>query len=98
MTLLDLLITARCHIAVCYTRGRAMLMGLPIGQPTWDPFETDGPKPYLALLGRNVDNIRGKCGQKPGPICVTHIPHGTHMKQVDKDRMGSIWVAHMGLI
>ena len=62
----------------------------PIGQPTWDPYETGGQKLYGALKGRNMGKIWGKYGQDLGPILATHMrpilhignPHGTHMKQV----------------
>ena len=45
----------------------------PIGQPMWDSYETGGPKPYQALLGRNVGKIWEKCGQDLGPIWATHM-------------------------
>ena len=71
----------------------------PIGQPTWAPYETGGQKRYGALKGKNMGKIWGKCGQDLGPIWATHMrpilhignPHGTHMKQVDKNCMGPIW-------
>ena len=71
----------------------------PIGQPTWDPYETGGQKLYGALKGRNMGKIWGKYGQDLGPILATHMrpilhignPHGTHMKHVDKNCLGPIW-------
>jgi len=70
----------------------------PIGQSTWDPYETGGQKLYEALKGRNMGKIGGKYGQDLGPILATHMrpilhignPHGTHMKHVDKNCMGPI--------
>ena len=42
----------------------------PIGQPTWDPYETGGPKPYRpywaemwARSGKHVGRIWDPCGQ-----------------------------------
>ena len=72
----------------------------PIGHPTWDSYETGGQKPYGALKGRKIGTIWGKCGQDLGPILAPHMrpilhignPLGTHMKQVDKNCMGPIWV------
>jgi len=70
--------------------------GIPTGQPKWDPFETGGLIPYRAPLGRNEGNICEKCVQDLGSIWGIHM--GTYMEQVDKNRLGLIWVAHMGPI
>ena len=90
-----LLITTRYHIAVRDMRIRAMLLltmfrtsGTPSVQSTRDPYESGGPKPYLAQLCSNLGKIWKKCGQDLRPIW------GTHMKQVDKNRMSHKWVAH----
>ena len=72
------------------TRVRAMFhltkIGDLIGQPTWDPFDRSDLKPYRALLGRNVGKIWEKMW----------TGSGTHMKQMDKIRIGPTWVTHMG--
>ena len=89
MTFFVLLITARCHIAVCYTRGRAMLLLTKI----WDP---QLGNPRGTLLKQADQNRTGPYWEEMWTI--SGNPHGLHMKQMDKTHIGPIWVAHMGPI
>ena len=92
MTFFVLLITTRFHIAVCDTRVRAMLLITKIRDRYWATHA--GP-----FRNKTVPGPTGqKCGQDLGPVLGN--PHGTHMKQVDKNRMVPIYrpriVAQMG--
>ena len=76
-----------------------MLLLTKIKDPSWanrvGPFKTGGPKPtgpywaeMWAISGENVGRIWDPYGE----------PYGTHMKQVEKTRMGPTCFAHMGPI
>ena len=76
-------------------RIRAMLLltmfrttGTPSVQSTRDPYESGGPKPYLAQLCSNLGKIWKKCGQDLRPIWGFRIPYETGGQKPYEPQMG----------